>query len=138
VSYDDTRERGPAAAAGTVLVVDDNRELRYVLRKALERVGFRVLEAGDGEEALRAVDTEAGAVDLVLADVVMPRMGGRELVWRLSERSPQPQVVLLSGVLQGREPMAHLDAEPAAFIEKPFDLRHVVSTVQRLVGSPDR
>lgn len=124
-----------ATPAETVLVVDDNAELRIVLRKALERAGYRVLEAGNGEEALALIMEEGGAVDVVLSDVVMPRMGGRELVWRLGELTPEVQVVLLSGVLQRREALPHLDTAPAAYIEKPFDLHEVVRTVRRLIDS---
>ena len=134
MTSDEMRDPGASTGSGTVLVVDDSPELRVVLTRTLERAGFRVIEAGDGEEALTVVQENAGGIDVVLADVVMPRMGGRELIWRLNEMAPDLPVILLSGVLRGRETMTHLEAVPAAFIEKPFDLHEVVSTVRRLVG----
>src|SRR5437763_15247784 len=79
----------------TVLVIDDNPQLRLLARKALEAEGHQVREAGDGDEGLRAYQ-EAPA-DVVLCDIFMPGRDGLEVIQRLRHRSPGARVVAMSG-----------------------------------------
>jgi CheY-like chemotaxis protein len=81
----------------TVLIVEDEAAVRQFVRKTLERGGYLTLEAADGDDALRVAERRRGAIDLLLTDVVMPRMSGPELVQRLSPRWPGLTVVYMSG-----------------------------------------
>ena len=86
--------------------------------KTLERVGYQVLEAVDGAEALKMIDEQGAKIDLVLTDVVMPKVGGPELIARLRDTSPGSKVLYMSGYTDRTVPLEQ-DAG-AAFIQKPF------------------
>jgi len=108
-----------------VLVVEDEPAVAEVVREHLEDLGYRTLAAGDGVEALALLDEvraagAAGAVDLVLTDVVMPRLGGLELVERLEERGDPPPVVFMSGYLDDERARELLARAGPRFLAKPF------------------
>jgi PAS domain S-box-containing protein len=90
---------GHASLTGseTILLVEDETQVRTVARSILTRAGYQVLEAANGEEALRIMTGEAPAIDLLLTDVVMPGMGGRELGERMSGLMPGLKVLYMSG-----------------------------------------
>jgi PAS domain S-box-containing protein len=106
--------------AETVLLVEDEEPVRHLARRILERAGYTVLEAGDGEEALGLASRHRGPVHLLVTDVVMPRMGGRELAARLAEARRGLRVLYVSGY--NDEAVArHGVLDPGAgFIGKPF------------------
>jgi two-component system, cell cycle sensor histidine kinase and response regulator CckA len=104
--------------ARTVLVVEDEEPVRKLVRKILEEDGYQVLEAVDGGEALMTVDENQREIDLVLTDVVMPGVGGPELITRLRETRPGLKVLYMSGYTDRTVPLEQ-DAG-AAFIQKPF------------------
>ena len=112
----------PAAAAGsgTILLVEDERLVRVLARKVLEQAGYRVLVAEGGAQALELARGHSGVIDLVLTDVVMPEMSGREVVRRLLQERPAVRVLYMSGYSD--EAVAQhgvLDAG-TSFIAKPF------------------
>jgi two-component system cell cycle sensor histidine kinase/response regulator CckA len=112
----------PLQLAGreTVLLVEDQPEVRAVARAALTRQGYTVLEAGDAAEALRIMEDEKEEIDLLLTDIVMPAMNGRELARRSTERRPGIRVLFTSGYTD-EAIVRHGVIEPgAAFIQKPF------------------
>jgi len=112
----------PAAARGseTVLLVEDNESARELAREALVRAGYHVLEASNGEEGLRLATDHADVIDLVITDVVMPVMGGRELAARLAVTWPDLKIIFTSGYLD--DTIVHEEAlgPRSAFIQKPF------------------
>lgn len=82
---------------GTVLLVEDDAHVRIMTRRSLETAGYAVIEAGDGQEALQLATEHRSTIDLVLTDVVMPRMGGPELVALLRSTGAAPAVIYMSG-----------------------------------------
>lgn len=108
------------AGSETILLVEDDRAVRTVATAALQRGGYRVIEADNGVSALRIVEAGDAAFDLVLSDMVMPGMGGRELAGHLQRLLPDVPVVLMSGYT--RDAMLHSAQLPAGspFLEKPF------------------
>ena len=109
----------PAGGGETVLLVEDEPTVRQVTSRLLERLGYVALHAADGLEALAILEGNA-AVDVVLSDVVMPRMGGADLAKELARRRPDLPVVLMSGYpLRGDRVDG---AAPAIRLEKPVDL----------------
>ncbi|MCM2270812.1 MAG: response regulator, partial [Thermoanaerobaculia bacterium] len=128
--------RPPAAPRGgdeTVLVVEDQEALRQLLGRLLSAAGYRVLTASNGAEALALSAAHAGAVDLVLTDVVMPEMGGLELMARLRERHPELRVLFMSGYTE--ETVArHGVLDPARnFLGKPFTAAELARRVRTLL-----
>jgi CheY-like chemotaxis protein len=81
----------------TILVVDDEVAVRSYMTRVLEAEGYAVLEAGNVPDALTVLDGEAGRVRLVITDVVMPGLTGRDLAARLSERPSSPPILFVSG-----------------------------------------
>ena len=118
----------PLQPTATVLVVDDEEMMRSVLTRTMESEHYQVYAAGDGLEALALLEKEI-PVDLVIADVSMPRMDGRELVLELSRRYPHLPVVLISGVYLGGTPDL-----PGPVLPKPFTPMTLASRVREVLA----
>jgi CheY-like chemotaxis protein len=113
----------------SILVVDDEPTIREILAAVLADEGYRVRTARDGQEALALLDGPDGAAaDLILSDVMMPRMTGVELVGRLRARGDSVPVVLMSANHAGD------DLPGVRFLAKPFDLDDVSAAVRRALG----
>ena len=121
----------------TILVVEDEAPVRAVTRQLLERNGYRVLEAGDGAAALALIDGGAEThVDLLLTDVVMPGMSGRELADQLKARRPDLHVLFMSGYTDDAV-LRHGVLEPGlAYLEKPFRPAALLSKIRQVMQSP--
>ncbi len=113
-----------------VLVVDDEEDIRLGLCKLISTLGATVSNAGDGIEALEIAEREG--VDLVLSDMMMPRMGGAELLPALVERFPEARVVILTGFGTIQSAVSCLQNGAAHFMTKPFENAEVLSIVGRL------
>jgi CheY-like chemotaxis protein len=89
----------PSTARGNehVLLVEDDPQVRALMRTILQQAGYSVRDVGDPLEALRLAEVEGASIDLLVTDVVMPRMSGRELAGRLAERLPRNKVLFVSG-----------------------------------------
>jgi two-component system cell cycle sensor histidine kinase/response regulator CckA len=127
-----------SAGGGTILLVEDEPTVRRVTRRILESAGYAVIEAENGEHALRVWAARASEVDLLVTDMVMPLLTGRELATRLRERAPSLPVLFTSGYTE-QDPMS-LVADPCAFVAKPFLPSTLLSAVSRLLqakGPPD-
>jgi two-component system, cell cycle sensor histidine kinase and response regulator CckA len=114
-------EEGRAARAktATILLVDDEPPLRRVAHRILERGGHTVLAAGDGEEAWQLVRSRIHELDLAISDLVMPGMGGAELMKRLRELRPGLPCILMSGYAQEELP-GEVGQAGTVFLQKPF------------------
>ncbi|HYN06738.1 MAG TPA: PAS domain S-box protein [Vicinamibacterales bacterium] len=112
-------EAGDRALHGseTVLLVEDNASVRDLARETLTRYGYRVLEAPDGQQALRIAKANLQSLSLVVTDVVMPVMGGRELASRLKTLRKSLKVLFTSGYTTGT---VRQDIPPELFLQKPF------------------
>ena len=105
--------------SGTVLVVDDEEVVRKMTKFALQRLGFKVLTAVNGSDALRVYAEQHQAIDLVLLDMMMPVMGGEETLKRMLEIRPDAVVVAMSG-FQEREAKQRFGSGIMGFVQKPF------------------
>ncbi len=104
----------------TILLVDDEPEVRRLARLALVTHGYSVLEANNGEEALRVAAGHPGAIQLLVTDLVMPRMGGRLLAHTLRQRLPGLRVLFISGFTDDSVVRHGLLDAAEAFMQKPF------------------
>jgi len=118
-----------------VLVVDDDQAVREVAARVLRRAGFRVLQAGDGGEALDIVRAHDGPVDLVLTDVVMPGMNGRELGERLGVEWPDTKILYMSAYTEDDVIIRGLRVAEVSFLQKPFSLDGLEATVREVLST---
>ena len=127
----------PDAALGgteTVLLVEDEDSVRQLVRDTLEAKGYCVLEAESGEAGLSMAERHEGKIDLVITDVIMPGMGGRELVKQLAEARPSTKVLYLSGYTEDAIVSEGSLEEVTAFLQKPFSLQSLSRKVREVLG----
>jgi CheY-like chemotaxis protein len=112
----------PSLLAGseTILLVEDEGQIRQVARSILSRYGYRVIDAASGGEALELVERHDGALHLLLTDVVMPHMSGPELAVRLVKRRPGLKVLFMSGYTDDAVVRHGVLEGDVAFLQKPF------------------
>jgi two-component system, cell cycle sensor histidine kinase and response regulator CckA len=117
-----------------VLVVDDDLKLLQALARMLKSLGFQVVTASDGEDALSVVESLSTPIDAVLTDVVMPRLGGPEMVERLAHRGLRPVVIYMSGYENAARLKPVLDAPGITpLLHKPFTLHALVVVLRNLL-----
>jgi two-component system cell cycle sensor histidine kinase/response regulator CckA len=118
-----------------VLVVDDEQGLRELVCRTLQAEGYDTLEAGHGAEALEVMETAPAPVDLVVTDVVMPGMDGRELGRRLSQRWPDLPILYISAYDVNDIFRRGSPRSSAPFLQKPFPMEGLVTTVRGLIAN---
>jgi len=119
----------------TILLVEDEANLRYLARQFLEKQGYQVIEAADGAVAMQIAVAHEGVIHLLLTDVIMPGMNGRELAQRVGEIRPNTKVLYMSGYTEnvvGRN--GTLDAG-IQLLQKPFTLRELKNRVREVLDS---
>jgi len=104
----------------TVLLTEDDPLVRLLVRTVLVRAGYAVLEAAGGKEALVLAEDHTGPIHLLLTDVVMPEMSGRELMHRLAERRPDVKVLYVTGYSDEAVAQHGVLDPGTAFLPKPF------------------
>ncbi|MEP6687997.1 MAG: PAS domain S-box protein, partial [Gemmatimonadales bacterium] len=139
------RHAGPVAATGqpdrrglpggteTLLLVEDEASVRSSARRLLERHGYSVIEARHGVEALRIVEESDLTIDLVITDLVMPEMGGRELVERLHARQPGLKVLFMSGYSERAVASGGVMPAGTGFVEKPFTVEQLTRRTREIL-----
>ena len=127
------------SSQGTILVVDDEDIVRALVSRTLREAGYHVLQASHGAAAVGILETEAQGVDLVICDLVMPILGGREVAGWMREHCPDLRLLFISGY-----PRAYLEAnqlyDPSVpMLRKPFLPSRLLETVEeRLVDRAAR
>jgi PAS domain S-box-containing protein len=119
----------------TILLVEDEANLRYLARQYLEKQGYKVIEAADGAVAMQIAVAHEKVIHLLLTDVIMPGMNGRELAQRISEIRPNVKILYMSGYTEnviGHNGM--LDAG-IRLLQKPFNLRDLKSKVREVLDA---
>jgi len=119
----------------TILLVEDESNLRYLARQFLEKQGYKVIEAADGAVAMQIAVAHPGVIHLLLTDVIMPGINGRELAQHLSEIRPNVKVLYMSGYTEnviGRDGI--LDAG-VRLLQKPFTLRELMKRVREVLDA---
>jgi len=136
---------GPPADAGrrlrttsrTVLVVDDEPEVLELATEILRRVGYSVLEAADGAAALEVAQRHEGEIHLLVTDMVMPGISGRDLAERLRALRNALPVLYISGYVQDASARAALASEHSALVAKPFTPELLTDRVRELLATAD-
>jgi PAS domain S-box-containing protein len=119
----------------TILVVDDEETVRLAVRRILQKSGYRVVVAESGVEALQELASHPGQIALVLTDMVMPRMGGRELVEEVKLAYPGMRIVCMSGYTEDATLRLGQLAGEHAFVGKPFTVAELTATIRQVLDS---
>jgi CheY-like chemotaxis protein len=123
---------------GTVLLAEDETALRVLAAETLKRLGYHVLAAGNGLEALVAADQYEGEIDIVVTDIVMPRMGGPELVEKLRRKRPGVHVIFMSGYTEAAVLENANIGKDAVLLNKPFSTEILVRKMREVLEQPSR
>jgi len=121
----------------TVLLVEDEASVRQASREFLARSGYTVLEARDGEDALLVSRKHRGPIQLMVTDVVMPRMGGPRLAERLAEERPQMKVLFVSGYAENAALRHGKTDVSTRFLQKPFSLKTLARNVRDVLETTE-
>ena len=133
-----TKKNSAPKGAGTILLVEDESALRVLAAESLKRLGYEVLSAKDGVEALIAVEEYNGKVDLVITDVVMPRMGGSELVEKLRQKQDGFGVIFMSGYTETAALETAMIAPDACLLNKPFASEVLAQKIREVLDARGR
>lgn len=124
---------GPLHGSETIMLVEDDEQVRELARAVLARQGYEIITAASGHDAIALLDGHEGTVDLLLTDVVMPEMSGRDLLDRLAETRPDLRVLYMSGYSD--DVIAHRGVidEGVNFIQKPFAVQALAARVREVL-----
>jgi two-component system, cell cycle sensor histidine kinase and response regulator CckA len=129
------REARPAPPRGdeTILVIEDQDSIRELIREVLERNGYKVLAASNGREALQIAASHRGAIDLLVTDVVMPQMGGRESAKQLITLRPDLRVIFMSGYAEHRGAESGTAEVSSVCLQKPFSMNTLLHKIREVL-----
>jgi CheY-like chemotaxis protein len=120
--------------AGTILIVEDEAELRNTNAEFLNSIGYSVICAGSGAEGLQ-IARETDDIDLVISDVVMPKMNGREFADRLRQLRPEAKILFVSGYADDIVLQTGISMQGTPFLQKPFSLKQLGNMVNDLLAA---
>lgn len=123
----------PGTAIGTLLLVDDDPNFLFVASNILRPAGFNVIEAESGQAALERAGQHAGKIDLLVTDMMMPGMNGRQLAQRFTKLRPGVRVLYISGVVDEGSAREAIEGEEADFLGKPFEADTFTAKVRELI-----
>jgi len=119
----------------TILLVEDDDTLRQLIARGLKKYGYTVLKAGNGGEALLLCEKEDSPIHLLLTDVVMPQMSGRELAERLAALHPDMKILFMSGYTENAMLSNGVLKSKMGFLQKPFKVNKLVRKIREILGS---
>ena len=120
--------------SASVLIVDDEYSVRNVLSLALQHLGYEVLTASSGPEALSKIKARNRPVDLVLLDMLMPQMSGEQTFFELKAIDPQIRVLIISGFASEEAIKSILDNGGLGFVQKPFTIEALAERMRECLG----
>jgi signal transduction histidine kinase/ActR/RegA family two-component response regulator len=126
----------PAGGTETILLVEDEEQVRELALRVLQRVGYTVLAASDPAAATAMADRHPGHIHLLITDMQLPQLSGRELAARLGIHRPAIKVLYISGTADGSAARLRLLEPGTHFLEKPFSLDRLLRTIRRALGDP--
>ncbi|MBI4484232.1 MAG: PAS domain S-box protein [Acidobacteria bacterium] len=130
--------RGTPEGSEIVLLAEDEEPVRKLVRQTLEMNGYTVLEARHGPEALQICERHAGSIHLIVTDVIMPEMSGRELAYRLTQLRPGIKVLYLSGYTSDAIVHHGVLDQGVAFLQKPFTPDALARKVREVLDAPQK
>ena len=133
----ETRSKKAKPCGETILLVEDYRSLREMIRIGLEKVGYKVVAAGNGVEALDLAKSHKEAIQLLITDVIMPEMDGPQLVEQISEQNSGIKVLFMSGYADEMLGQRSVLNSGVAFIKKPFEICDLLAKIREALQPAD-
>lgn len=130
----------PVQGHGCILLIDDEKIITVIASSILDALGYDVVVAHNGSEGIKAYESAREKIDLVLLDMIMPEMNGRECFEKLKEINPKVKVILTSGFSKEGDLQQMLDNGLSGFIHKPYgliELSHMLRKVMNSSPAPD-
>jgi DNA-binding response OmpR family regulator len=130
-----TEAKKPAHATGneTILLVDNEEDLRNAACEYLESCGYRVLTASDGREAVAICDGHEGSISLLVSDIVMPKLNGRGLVEHVRKARPLTNVLMISGYADDAVLSHGISLDSSCFLQKPFTFQALGAKIRAIL-----
>src|SRR5262245_15791652 len=119
----------------TFLLAEDDPSYRMLIRDELRKLGYKIIEAKNGVDACLLASQQVGSVHLLITDMVMPGMGGRELAQHLAVIMPDLRILFMSGYTDDVGILAGLEEGTTSFLQKPFTPEMLAQTVRNLLDS---
>jgi DNA-binding response OmpR family regulator len=120
---------------GTILVVDDEYNIRSMMKEIMEMSGLKVFTAGNGQDGVDLYKRNRKDIDLIIMDMVMPIMDGREAFKEIRKLNPKQKIFIISGYSQREDMEDLLENGAVGFMRKPFQVREIVDKVNEILGS---
>ena len=118
----------------TILVVDDEDAIWDFVIEALQNLGYSVILASNGEEAVEIYKNNPGQIDLVFLDMIMPKLGGHSTFYQLKDINPKVKILLSSGYVSEEEIKDLLESGANGFLHKPHKIRDLANEIHRILG----
>ncbi len=131
---EDPKEKGAERGMETILFVEDEQSVRQLVAEYLRGTGYQVIEASDAEQALEFVGAHRGTIDILITDVVMPRLSGPELATQLGAKRPGMKVLYVSGYTDDTVFRHGVLEGGVAFLQKPFNLKSLGQKIREVLG----
>jgi DNA-binding NtrC family response regulator len=122
---------------GLILLADDEESIRSMARRMLERLGFEVIAAADGREAVEAFSKERDRIRLVVLDMTMPHLDGEACFRELRRIDPTVKVIMTSGYNEQEVISRFVGKGLAGFVQKPYNISDLVPVITNVLGKPD-
>jgi len=129
------KEEKVSLGSESILVVDDEEILRHLMKDILENLGYGVMLASDGQEAVDLYREHQAKIDMVIVDMMMPRMGGKETFQELKRINPEVKALLASGYAKNTAAQGILDLGVKDFLHKPFSLEEISNKVRKALDA---
>ena len=135
VVKEDSLENGTLNGNETVLLVEDDKTLRKVLKEGLESLGYKIVTAENGNDALKKLeDYQLNYFDVIVTDIVMPEMNGEELAKKAFEKNKNFKVIFISGYSDIKNKLKELFGNKALFLQKPFSPKKLAKKIRTLMN----
>jgi two-component system cell cycle sensor histidine kinase/response regulator CckA len=119
----------------TILLVEDQDLVRDVTQRIVERSGYVVLPAANGKEALSLYEKERDRISLVILDLIMPEMGGKDCLAKLRELNPKLKILVTSGYSGYGVEKEAIELGASAFLRKPYNMKQMLTAIREVLGS---
>ena len=123
----------PSRRTPTVLIVEDEESMLYVLGKTLVNRGYKVLKASDGELAVRIYQRHKESIDVVFLDIGLPKLSGRNVLFKIKQENQDAKIVVSSGYFEEEFKSDFEQAGIKHFLQKPYMLDHLLQTLQSVI-----